>query len=121
MQSTKNPEQQKNNFYAALAMKESSNIHTKIHPDLNYLGLYQFGEMALADIGYYKKESVNGEEIKYKNHWDGTWTGKNGIKSKDDFLNNRLVQDIAIREYHKKIWDQYLKTHHHHQNPKLLG
>ena len=81
-------------------MKESSN-NPLAENSLHYLGLYQIGESALIDAGYYEKVPGAGR-------WEGSWTGKNGINSKEDFLNNRQVQEIAIREYHERVW-QYLK------------
>jgi len=89
-------------FYCDLAMRESSN-NQFAENRLHYLGLYQVGEPALEDAGYYIK---NGVHI-----WGGKWLGKNDINSKDDFLNNKQVQEIAIRHYHSLIW-WYLRDYH---------
>lgn len=79
-------------------MKESSNNHKAVN-SLGYLGLYQMGEASLVDTKYIDK---------WTKKWTGNWTGQHGIKSKEDFLNDRHVQEIAIREYHQLIW-KYLK------------
>jgi hypothetical protein len=60
---------------------------------LGYLGKYQFGEPALVDLGYYQKKG------KFNNDWTGTWAGKNGIHSKDDFLKSPNAQDLAAKEW----------------------
>lgn len=86
-----------------LGMKESSGNYSAVNP-LGYMGKYQMGEMALSDIGYYKKD--NG---KYNNDWSGRFTGKNNVYNKEDFLNNPQAQENAIRDYMKMQW-QYLKS-----------
>ena len=75
-------------FLNDLGNRESGGDY-KIINSLGYLGKYQFGKLALIDIGYYGK---NG------------WTGKDGVFSKEDFLNNPVIQEKAIREYQNKIW-----------------
>jgi hypothetical protein len=52
------------------------------------------GEQALQDAGYYK-----GDSSPTKNNWKGTWTGKDGVNSREDFLNNPQAQENAIRAY----------------------
>ena len=50
-----------------------------------YYGAYQMGRSALIDVGYMRG--------------DGTWTGKNGINSLEDYLNTPSAQDAAFLEY----------------------
>lgn len=69
-----------------------------------YAGKYQMGEMALVDCGYYKKASQ-----KYNNDWSGQFTGKDGIYSINDFLNNPQAQENAQIIFKKKQW-AYLKA-----------
>ncbi|XP_021963486.1 uncharacterized protein LOC110858908 [Folsomia candida] len=78
-----------NKFYEALAIRESRNNPTIVN-EFGFMGLYQMGPAALKDTGYMSSR--------------GTWTGKNGINSQADFLSSRSVQDVAIREYHVKLW-----------------
>lgn len=87
-------------YYKDLAMRESSNQPNKKNK-LGYKGLYQMGDAALIDAGYISRDTKQ-------------WTGKHGIKSEEDFLHNRIVQDIAIREYHQIVWG-YLKSHHKYE------
>ena len=65
-----------------------------------YIGKYQFGEDALIDLGYYKQDGTSNRTAdgKFKYDWAGEWTGKNGIKSKEDFLHNHEAQDQAARD-----------------------
>jgi hypothetical protein len=100
-------------FYLDLRMKESRDRHYITSESGSFLGLYQMGEGALIDTGYYIKP-------KSSEKWEGKWTGKNGIKSKEDFLNNREVQEIAIREYHKCVW-RYIKDCHKYEGSEING
>ena len=88
------------NFYDELKKRESGGEDDpqRAENSLHYIGFYQMGEGALIDAGYYKADGTQ------KNDWKGQWTGKNGINSKEDFLNNAAVQEIAVREYHEKLW-----------------
>lgn len=64
---------------------------------LGFVG-YQFGEALMIDLGYYEADGlVGGGGGAPTNTWEGTWTGKNGINSLDDFK-NEAPQEIAIRE-----------------------
>lgn len=73
---------------------------------LGYIGKYQFGESLLIDLGYYKAKIYFGNGAR-KNYWHGTWTGKDGIYSKADFLKNKNnVQEIAIREACYLNWNR---------------
>jgi hypothetical protein len=88
-------------YIDALRVRESSDDYGAVN-QYNYLGGYQFGEKSLYDTGYVKKD----------NAWDNTytWTGKGGIHSDSDFLNNHSAQDTAMREYNQKIW-HYIDRH----------
>ncbi|RUM61237.1 MAG: hypothetical protein DSY66_02675 [Persephonella sp.] len=90
-------------FLRALGYRESGGRYN-IENSYGYLGKYQMGEMALIDAGYYK-----GDSTPRKNDWIGEWTGKDGVWSKEDFLNNPQAQENAIREFHRKIW-KYIKA-----------
>ncbi|MFS4580057.1 calcium-binding protein [Phaeobacter sp. C3_T13_0] len=75
---------------------------------LGFVG-YQFGEALLIDLGYYQDDFyyLGGDSI---NRWDGTWTGKNGVNSLDDFKSH-AAQDTAINEafgYNFEILSHYL-------------
>ena len=71
-----------------------------------FLGLYQMDKNALKSIGYIDK--VTNE-----------WTGRCGANKQDDFLNNKVVQELAVREYHKIIWEQYLQDYHKYDSLQI--
>ena len=81
-----------------LAKRESSGRYDIVN-SAGYLGKYQMGEMALADSGYYQKSSG-----KYNNDWSGSFTGKDNVYSKENFLTNHDAQENAIRNFKKKQW-----------------
>ncbi|RUM61236.1 MAG: hypothetical protein DSY66_02670 [Persephonella sp.] len=84
-------------FLRALGYRESGGRYN-IENSYGYLGKYQMGESALKDAGYYKGDPTR------RNDWIGEWTGKDGVWSKEDFLNNPRAQENAIREFHRKSW-----------------
>ncbi len=67
-----------------------------VHNTLGFLGKYQFGEPLLIDLGYYTPAPTGFYGTTATNEWQGTWTGKNGVNSKEDFMSE--VQELAIRE-----------------------
>lgn len=81
--------------YSQKLGKLESNNNYKAVNDLGYLGKYQFGGLALIDLGYKDK--------KYK------WTCKDDICSKKDFLNNPKIQEKALKEW-VVILKKYLKS-----------
>ena len=91
-------------FREDLGQIESSGRYNVENP-FGYIGKYQMGEYAMIDAGYYKKEG------KINNKWDGIFTGKDGVYSKQDFLNNPKAQENALNIYKKIQW-QYLKPYH---------
>ncbi|MEH6527025.1 MAG: hypothetical protein V7723_13200 [Sneathiella sp.] len=62
---------------------------------LGFVG-FQFGEALLIDLGYYDDDFFYGSGAS-SNTWDGSWTGKNGANSLEDFM-TQDVQDIAIQD-----------------------
>lgn len=86
-------------FLQSLASRESSG-NGQVVNEFGYAGLYQMGEAALIDAGYYRRDSTRA------NDWRGSWTGKNGINSLNEFLNNNAIQNQAITGYHDVLWDQ---------------
>lgn len=67
-----------------------------VHNTLGFLGKYQFGEPLLIDLGYYTPAPSGFYGTTATNEWQGTWTGKNGVYSKEDFMS--VAQEHAIRE-----------------------
>ncbi len=73
-----------------------SMLQYHVHNTLGFLGKYQFGEPLLIDLGYYSPASTGYYGSTATNEWQGTWTGKNGVTSKEDFMS--VAQETAIRE-----------------------
>lgn len=86
-----------NECYQILVNKLSENT-SNIQKGSCY-GLYQISQKQLTEIGYISQ---------------GMWSGKNEIWNLDDFLNNKTVQDIAIKEYLQLIW-QKLSDYHSYE------
>jgi hypothetical protein len=65
---------------------------------MNSLGFvgYQFGEALLIDLRYYQDDLLYGNGAA-TNSWNGTWTGKNGAHSLEDFMTG-AAQERAIQE-----------------------
>jgi hypothetical protein len=81
-------------FSKKLGFLESRNNYKAVN-SLGYLGKYQFGGAALIDLGY--------KTNKHK------WTCKHKICSKQDFLNNKKIQEKALIKW-VSILKKYLKS-----------
>lgn len=81
---------------AQIGFRESSNNYSAIN-QLGYIGKYQFGAAALVDRGYIKADA-------FKTYGQGaltrpeSWTGKDNIRNRDDFLRNTQIQESAMFE-----------------------
>ena len=85
-------------FLNALGDREFSGDYGVVN-SLGYLGKYQFGELALIDVGYYTADGTA------DNDWQQAhWTGKGGVHSKADFLADHAAQENAIRAYMQLQW-----------------
>jgi len=85
-------------FLTALRHRESGGNYQAINT-LNFIGAYQFGEAALIDLGYVRRD----HDI-YDNNFSGGFTGKHGIRSLEQFINSPDVQDRAIQEWMRLMW-----------------
>ena len=85
-------------FFATLRHMESGGDYRSVNT-LNFVGAYQFGEAALVDLGYVRRDPNV-----YDNNFGGGFTGKDGIRSVGEFLNNPRVQDKAARTWMKVMW-----------------
>ena len=94
-------------YFDTLGFRESSSIPGGVQNydtenPFGFIGKYQFGEAALFDLGYY---GIDGSDSNlFRNDWSGSWSGKNGINSKQDYFNNGSVQEIIVREWHEILW-----------------
>ncbi|MDF1677724.1 MAG: hypothetical protein P1U32_03430 [Legionellaceae bacterium] len=86
-----------------------ADLQYHVHNTLGFMGKYQFGEPLLIDLGYYVPAPTGYYGTTATNEWQGEWTGKNGVYSKEDFMSE--VQELAIREafaMNMGVIDQYL-------------
>ena len=90
-------------FLNDLGARESGGNY-KAFNKYGYAGKYQMGEAAMIDAGYYTKSSRV-----YNNDWKGKFSGKDGVYSIQDFLNNPKAQENAQIIFKKKQWG-YLKA-----------
>jgi len=90
-------------FLNDLGARESGGNY-KAFNKYGYAGKYQMGEAAMIDSGYYTKPSRV-----YNNDWSGKFTGKDGVNSLQDFLNNPIAQENAQIIFKKRQWS-YLKA-----------
>ncbi|VWC32230.1 SpoIVD-associated factor A [Burkholderia lata] len=107
-------------FLSALFQSEGGGDYQVVNK-YGYVGKYQFGESALSDLGYYVSDGTSPiiklphGHSKFQYQWKGTWTGKDGIHSLDDFRNSPDEQDVAAVSWvrllcsraHKQGADQY--------------
>lgn len=83
-------------FCRDVAIRESSNNARAIN-QFGFLGLYQFGEAALIDLGYVRRKNKTREN--FDNKFTATdWVGKDGIWGVLDFLNRPDIQTKAFKE-----------------------
>jgi hypothetical protein len=79
----------------------------------NFLGKYQMGAAALSDAGFIDKKRLKTDyqgKPTYAVRDDSVWLGKNGVKSKTDFLNNGSAQETAMYEFTKKQYTELVNT-----------
>jgi hypothetical protein len=88
---------QQRTFFDALGLRESNGDYSTVNA-LGYLGKYQFGELALTDLGYYTADGTP------DNDWIGVWTGKNNVHSKSAFLADHAGQERAMLEWASHLW-----------------
>ncbi len=84
--------------YASWGDLSDREWETMAYRSTNSLGFvgYQFGEALLIDLGYYDDDVYYGNGAA-KNTWDGTWTGKNGVDSLEEFMTAK-AQNVALAE-----------------------
>ncbi len=84
--------------YSSWSQLTDQQWESMAYKSMNTLGFvgYQFGEALLIDLGYYDDDVFYGNGAS-TNTWDGSWTGKNGVSSLDEFT-TQSAQDVAIRE-----------------------
>lgn len=94
----KGPVQARYSGYTSWSQLSEAEWEAMSYRSMNSLGFvgFQFGEALLIDLGYYTDDTYYGAGAT-SNTWDGTWTGKNGVNSFDDFMTQE-AQTVAIQE-----------------------
>jgi len=84
--------------YSSWSELSDAEWETMAYRSMNSLGFvgFQFGEALLIDLGYYDATVFYGNGAS-TNSWDGSWTGKNGVNSLEDFM-TKAAQTTAIQE-----------------------
>lgn len=72
---------------------------------LGYVGKYQFGSPALQDLGYVVKGTSNASRVLVNN---STWTGKDGIISRNRFLETPDIQEKCMDLYMASAYKRML-------------
>lgn len=75
----------------------------------NYLGKYQMGSAALTDQGYIKPDAY----AKYGQaavNYPSSWTGKDGVNSKESFLSNGSVQERTMDNLLQRNYNTMART-----------
>lgn len=72
--------------------------------EIGFIGKYQFGYEALIDAGYIKSNVTSLAQMDNPN----SWTGKDGITSKDAWFNNPSVQEKVMLEYTQRNYDRMI-------------
>jgi len=81
-------------YYAQIGQSESS-MKYDAENELGYLGKYQMGLPALKDAGFVRSDVKSLSDLDNAN----SWTGKDGISSKDAFKQNPKIQESAMEDY----------------------
>jgi hypothetical protein len=90
-------------FFAEIRERESSDRYN-FSSKAGYLGAYQFAEITMKNLGYYKGDSTGTQD------WIGGWTGKDGVTSKSKLLTTPALQD--------KVFDKMLQLYWGYANQK---
>lgn len=90
-------ESQYREWKAEIAKRESGG-NLKAKNQLGYVGRYQFGALALNDLGYVKSTVKQNAGLQQ----ESSWTGKNGVRNLDGWFNNEAAQESAMLELARK-------------------
>ena len=92
-------EAQTKSLMAAIGKRESNGDYQAVN-SIGFSGKYQFGLAALQDLGYIKDGTYRPQSgINFLMDDPNVWTGKDGINSKEDFLNSPDIQEKIMFNY----------------------
>jgi integrating conjugative element protein (TIGR03758 family) len=83
-------------FLRGLATLESR-VNPAARNRYGYVGLFQMGEAAFKDAGFYQGDPTRA------NDWTGSWTGVHGVRSLQDFHARPDAQVKAVVAYHNAV------------------
>lgn len=92
-------------YYTQIGKSESGGKYDTVN-SLGFVGKYQFGYQALIDGGYVKSNVTSNAQLNNPN----SWTGKDGVDSKDGWLDNNVVQEKAMEEYTNRNYNALVKN-----------
>lgn len=92
-------------YYAQIGKSESGGDYSKVN-SIGFVGKYQFGYQALIDMGYVKSNVTSNSQLDNPN----SWTGKDGIESKDTWLDNGTIQEKAMEGLTQRNYNTLLKN-----------
>lgn len=92
-------------YYTQIGKSESGGNYQIVN-SIGFVGKYQFGYAALIDLGYVSKACTKNSQLSTN---PNVWTGKDGIRSLDEFLNNPTVQEQAMCEYTKRNYNTMVR------------
>ena len=90
-------------LFAAIGKAEGSGSYSAVNP-FGYLGLYQFGESALIDAGFYTKDTTPSVNDWKAGNFVTPLDGSYGIHSKMQFLASPAAQDAAMTQWMAKLY-----------------
>jgi hypothetical protein len=97
-------ESQYREWKAEIAKRESGgNLAAK--NQFGFVGRYQFGALVLNDLGYVKATVRQNSALQQ----ESSWTGKNGVKNIDAWLNNETAQESAMLELTKRNYSTLVR------------
>lgn len=91
------------NYKNKLGQRESGNNYSSVNT-IGFCGRWQMGSPALQDLGYVNK-GVSTRALRNPS----SWTGKDGISSRDAFLQNTKVQDNCILKFTQANYKSLLR------------
>lgn len=94
-----------NTYCSVLGKRESGNNYSIVN-SLGFSGRWQFGRLALIDGGYVKSGGSGGGAPAAAS----SWTGKDGIASRANWLASKAVQDAAMVVYTQSHYKSFLKN-----------
>ena len=92
-----------------IGWSESSCRYSVIN-QLNYCGKYQFGAAAMVDLGYIKRDAYAKYSGNKSIDYPASWTGKDGIGSKEQFLANVSIQEKMMMSLLDRNYKSLLKN-----------